>query len=83
MCSGLNFSGNFAVDLNFDVDMRYLHTFPVEKYLKVRYLESLSLRENLVLLLKNICIYICIYTLSSELFSFVPQIHIEKLTSER
>lgn len=79
MCSGLNFSGNFAVDLNFDVDMRYLHTFPVENYLKVWYLESLSLRENLVLLLKNICIY----TLSSELFSFVPQIHIEKLTTER
>ena len=82
MCSGLNFSGDFAVDLNFDVDVRHLHTSPAENYLKVWYLESLKLRENLVLLFKKKK-YIYIYTLSSGLFSFVPQIHIEKLTTER
>lgn len=80
MCSGLNFSGDFAVDLNFDVDVRHLHTFPAENYLKVWYLESLNLRENLVLLFKK---KKYIYTFSSGLFSFVPQIHIEKLTTER
>ena len=61
MCSGLNFSGDFAVDLNFDVDVRHLHTSPAENYLKVWYLESLNLRENLVLLFKKIYIYIYIH----------------------
>lgn len=58
-----------------------LATFPVENYLKVGTSKSQFKRESSTHILKNVCIYI--YTLSSGLFSFVPQIHIEKLTTER